>query len=150
MLPQTLLLSLLALTPLASAQNYGGGGGSSSSSTSSSSSPASTTSSSKSSSASTIHTVTVGAGGGLDYQPDTLTAAVGDTIIFNFQPGDHSVAQSTFGAPCTPSSNGIWSGFFASTTNAFVVTVNNTDPLWFYCAQVGHCNAGMAMVVNPP
>lgn len=146
MLPQSLLLGLLAITPLARAQGYGGSGGSSSSSTASSSAAATTTSSSSSS----IHSITVGAGGALAFSPDSVTAAVGDTLVFSFQPGDHSVSQSTFGAPCTPSSGGIFSGFMSDTSNAFVVTVNNTDPIWLYCSQVGHCNAGMAMVVNPP
>ena len=31
----------------------------------------------------------------------------------------------------------------------FVVTIQNTNPLFFYCAQVGHCMAGMFGVVNP-
>jgi hypothetical protein len=29
------------------------------------------------------------------------------------------------------------------------VTVNNTDPVFFYCAQVGHCQAGMVFALNP-
>jgi hypothetical protein len=77
-----------------------------------------------------------------------------------------------------PLSNSVWSGFefiapaaVASTTAAaaasssagnsygykvkragkeitFTVTVNNTTPLWFYCAQGKHCQTGMSMVVN--
>ena len=31
----------------------------------------------------------------------------------------------------------------------FVVEINNTNPLFFYCGQVGHCMAGMFGVVNP-
>lgn len=32
----------------------------------------------------------------------------------------------------------------------FIVTVNNTDPIWFYCSEYMHCQLGMAGVVNPP
>jgi plastocyanin len=91
---------------------------------------------------------------GLVFSPDTLTAATGDTVVFYFYPGAHSVAQSTFASPCQPLSGGIWSGVFSPTngedSNVFEVTIANTDPIWIYCAQVGHCNAGMAMVINPP
>ncbi len=31
----------------------------------------------------------------------------------------------------------------------FVVTVSSTDPIFFYCGQVGHCKSGMVGVVNP-
>ena len=64
---------------------------------------------------------------------------------------------------------GIWSGFIVissasgtqtpvagykrqtttSTPTTFVITVNNTNPTFFYCAQVGHCNAGMVFAINP-
>jgi len=91
---------------------------------------------------------------GFAFSPDTLTAAIGDTVVFHFYPGGHSVAQSTFASPCQPLSGGIWSGFFSPTngkdSNVFEVSIANTDPIWIYCAQVGHCNAGMAMVINPP
>lgn len=32
----------------------------------------------------------------------------------------------------------------------FLVTVNSTDPIYFYCGQIGHCQAGMVGVINPP
>ena len=63
---------------------------------------------------------------------------------------------------------GIWSGFIvissasgtqppvagykrqtSTTPTTFVITVNNTNPTFFYCAQVGHCNAGMVFAINP-
>jgi len=100
------------------------------------------------------HEVEVGDDGKLIYNPDTVQAAVGDTVVFKFYPGAHSVAQSTFDNPCQPSTNGIWSGFFTPKSdtdpNVFEITIKNMDPIWIYCAQVGHCNAGMAMVINPP
>jgi hypothetical protein len=50
--------------------------------------------------------ITVGAGGKLAYSPNDVTAAIGDTLEFVFEAGNHSVAQSTFAAPCQPISNG--------------------------------------------
>jgi plastocyanin len=100
------------------------------------------------------HTVEVGEDGKFVYNPDTVQAAVGDTVVFEFYPGSHSVAQSTFDNPCQPAANGIWSGFFNPSSdtdpNVFEITIKDTNPIWIYCAQIGHCNAGMAMVINPP
>jgi plastocyanin len=88
------------------------------------------------------------------FVPDTVQAAVGDTIVYEFYPGNHSMAQSTFDAPCLPAPGGIFSGFFSPTSGVdpqvWVVTIKDTNPIWVYCAQVGHCNSGMVMVVNPP
>jgi hypothetical protein len=33
--------------------------------------------------------------------------------------------------------------------NIFQVTVNNTDPIAFYCTVASHCQSGMVGVVNP-
>lgn len=92
---------------------------------------------------------------GFVFDPDTIDAQVGDIVNFHFYPGDHSVAQSTFEAPCQPSSpNAIFSGFINSGSGEaktmFSMSVNTTDPIWLYCGQVGHCASGMAMVINPP
>jgi hypothetical protein len=34
----------------------------------------------------------------------------------------------------------------------FTITINDTNPIWLYCSQTqgSHCQAGMAMVINPP
>jgi uncharacterized cupredoxin-like copper-binding protein len=32
----------------------------------------------------------------------------------------------------------------------FTVTVNDTNPIWFYCGVPTHCQAGMVGVINPP
>jgi hypothetical protein len=32
----------------------------------------------------------------------------------------------------------------------FLLTINSTDPIYYYCGQVGHCQAGMVGVINPP
>lgn len=137
--------ALLSAIPLALAQGYGNSGGSSTTS-----SAASTTTSSVAG----VHVVTVGEGGNLAFSPKSITAAVGEIVEFHFFPAKHSVAQSTFGAPCTPFSNGtsFFSGSMTTSSgenaNTFQITINNTAPIWFYCAFPGHCEAGMAGVIN--
>ncbi|KAK1926460.1 Cupredoxin [Papiliotrema laurentii] len=95
----------------------------------------------------TTHEVVVGANG-LKYDPDNVTAAVGDTVNFTFMPGNHTVTQSTFAAPCVNA--GIASGFRTAAENTFSILINSTDPIWIYCSQVGHCQSGMVMAINAP
>lgn len=88
---------------------------------------------------------------GFVFKPSVVMANPGDKVEFKFYPGVHSVANSDFGDPCHPSqANQIWSGFVEDTRMRFVLEVNDTTPIWLYCAQVGHCAAGMSMVINPP
>ncbi|KAG8976272.1 hypothetical protein FRB94_013762 [Tulasnella sp. JGI-2019a] len=103
-------------------------------------------------SAQTTHNISVGASG-LTFSPDQVNATAGDILLFQFHPGDHSVTQSSaISAPCSPLSGGIDSGFMdAATATSFPtysVKVNDTNPLWFHCAQNGHCPAGMVFAVN--
>ncbi|ETI19778.1 hypothetical protein G647_08791 [Cladophialophora carrionii CBS 160.54] len=130
----TLVFGVLATSVLASPQ-YGDGG-------------SATTSASASSSSAGVHAVKVGPG--LTFTPDTVTAAEGDWVEFTFGSG-HSVAQSTFDAPCVPMDGGagVYSGF-PNNGDIWRIQVNSTDPLWLYCSAVGHCEGGMVMVVNPP
>jgi plastocyanin len=118
---------------------------------------AATTSSPATSSTSTanpgVHSVSVG-NGALAYSPDTITAAVGDTIEFHFFAPLHSVAQGNFSTPCTPTPNGFFSGDISTSSgenvDVFTVTVNDTNPIWFYCVIPTHCQLGMSGVINPP
>ncbi|KAF2650875.1 Cupredoxin [Lophiostoma macrostomum CBS 122681] len=93
----------------------------------------------------------------LKFTPDTIKASVGDEITFEFYPKNHSVVQAAFNDPCNPSDNGIFSGFIASSSGeadkAFTITVNDTKPIWLYCATLKpspHCAAGMVAVINAP
>jgi plastocyanin len=77
---------------------------------------------------------------GLAFDPPSTNATNGDTVTFVFYPKNHTVTQSTFAAPCQAMSGGVDSGFQAVAANAsnvpsFSITVNNTQPLWFYCRQ---------------
>ncbi|KAH8799930.1 Cupredoxin [Hyaloscypha sp. PMI_1271] len=98
------------------------------------------------------HDITVGPA--LSFSPNTTSASAGDTLTFHFFPGKHDVAQSSFSTPCAPSPNGFYSGFIVpdsgEDSTKFVVTVNDTQPIWFYCSEVMHCQLGMVGVVNPP
>ncbi len=175
MLAQGLLLALL---PLVYAQAYGGSGGSSSSSSSSSPSSTVAAAAESASPSSGVHDVDVGEDGVFAYTPNTLKASVGDTVNFHFYPLNHSVVQSSFNSPCTPLQGGIFSGFHPSSNDEavshyppssrllpldqcayanrkaqmFSVTINDTNPIWLYCAQTvkSHCQSGMVMVINPP
>ena len=51
--------------------------------------------------AATAHDVDVG-NGGLSFNPNSVVAAVGDTVVFEFYPSNHSVAQSAFSSPYVP------------------------------------------------
>ena len=100
LIPTAVSLSLLTLV---SAQNYGNSGKSSTS--------ASAAATTTASAVSGVHTIAVGQDG-LTYTPNTLTANVGDQVQFNFASSGHSVAESTFAAPCQPANgSAFWTGF---------------------------------------
>jgi len=140
---------LLSVLPFTLAQ-YGGNGGGGSTTSTTAVVPATTTASSSG----TVHTVTAG-NGALKYVPNSITAAVGDTIEFHFYPPEHSVAQSSFAAPCVPlGPTAFFSGPFTQSSgqnaNVFTLTINDTNPIWFYCGVPTHGESGMAGVINPP
>jgi len=109
------------------------------------------------------HRVAVGLGG-LRFEPNNIFANVGEVIEFKFLARNHSVAQSSFDAPCKPiidPATGAQQSFFAGfdfftpdagvlNPNVYQIVVKDTKPIWFYCPQTAgnHCQAGMAGVVN--
>lgn len=98
---------------------------------------------------------------GTFFSPDKVTAPVGSMVQFQFMGGNHTVTQSTFDQPCTPisainaSAVGVSTGFVPA-MNAmqsgqipvYSIMINDTRPLWLYCAQGRHCQSGMVMVIN--
>lgn len=92
-------------------------------------------------------TVEVTVGPGLNFSPDTVTAQQGDVVNFKFGSG-HNVVSGSFDSPCQPDGK-IYSGS-PNDGDVFSVTVNGTDPTWIYCSVPGHCESGMAMVINAP
>jgi len=106
------------------------------------------------------HTVVAGLGG-LHFDPENVVAEIGDIVEFHYLAANHSVAQSSFDAPCVPLTDSagtdiaFFSGFIstpAGTQNPNVFTINVTDnnPIWYYCAQTkgDHCQMGMSGVIN--
>ncbi|EAU88599.2 hypothetical protein CC1G_04305 [Coprinopsis cinerea okayama7 len=106
----------------------------------------------------TDHKVLVGDGGSLAFSPANITAQVGDTITFEFRSKNHTVTASSFDQPCVPLSqtnplSGFDSGYIpvaAGETNfqTFTIRVNDTRPIWAYCAQGQHCANGMVFAAN--
>ena len=100
--------------------------------------------------------VQVGPGGNLTYSPNNITNALpGEVIEFAFNPKNHSVVQSSFADPCHPlAAGGFTSGFLPTAVSpsgaTFQIVVNDTKPIWFYCAQTtkDHCQSGMVGSIN--
>ncbi|RMZ67089.1 extracellular serine-rich [Pyrenophora seminiperda CCB06] len=133
---------------------------------SSSVSPATITAAPSSSSLSTpspspkVHTITAGAGG-FKFTPQEISnVSVGDIVTWEFFPPDHSVARAEFGSACVPYEDtgkdkvGFWSGTqLVNNTDEltyFNVTINSTEPIFFYCAAPDSCKGQhMVGVINP-
>jgi hypothetical protein len=65
------------------------------------------------------------------------------------------VTQSSFANPCHPLANGFFSTFIPTTVESnktFTLLVNDTKPIWIYCAQttLNHCQSGMVAAINAP
>ncbi|KAK0729090.1 hypothetical protein B0T21DRAFT_444793 [Apiosordaria backusii] len=119
-----------------------------------------TSGSSSSSSAPATRTIAVGLEGHA-FTPKETTANVGDIIKFNFYPGGHRVARAEFGFPCIPyeyvngNTEGFWTGVFnpqaiLNPPPSYEVRVNDTKPIFFYCAAPHSCTDWqMIGVINP-
>jgi len=107
------------------------------------------------------HQVVVGGTGKLFFTPSNITAKAGDTVTFQFQQKNHTVTQSTFANPCkslastsTTGQVGFDSGFMpvADTVTTgfptYTIQINDTTPIWAFCAQTSHCSSGMVFAVN--
>ncbi|KAF8831784.1 hypothetical protein HHX47_DHR1000871 [Lentinula edodes] len=103
----------------------------------------------------TIDVTVGGPNGTVAYAPEYVNASIGDVVRFTFEQKNHTVTQSSFASPCSPLANGFDSGFVpvaANVTSDFItaeLTIENTDPVWVYCRQTGHCEEGMVFAVNP-
>lgn len=98
----------------------------------------------------------------LVFTPEHVNAKVGDRILFEFYPKNHTVTQSSFAEPCTRQRNtatnelGVDSGFMVVPPDAKEIPVwtievkQDTSPIWMFCNQNNHCNSGMVFAINPP
>lgn len=71
---------------------------------------------------------------------------------------NHSVVQSTYESPCSPRTRAnanafFYSGYIPSASGeaaiSFLLTVNDTDPIYFYSSQAQECQAGMVGIIRP-
>ncbi|KAK1827662.1 hypothetical protein QBC39DRAFT_232050, partial [Podospora conica] len=84
------------------------------------------------------------------------SALPGDVLEFHFLSANHSVVQGNENQPCSPvPSGGFFSGFLPTAQgengNVFHVAVNDTGPIFFYCAQnepSNACATGMVGAIN--
>ncbi|KAF1833145.1 hypothetical protein BDW02DRAFT_395779 [Decorospora gaudefroyi] len=107
-----------------------------------------------------VHKIKAGAGA-FKFDPQEITnVSVGDIVMWEFYPPDHSVARADFGSACVPyeyvepGREGFWSETqWVNNTNEltyFNITVNDTEPIFFYCAAPKSCiGEHMVGVINP-
>ncbi|KAF8973625.1 hypothetical protein BDZ97DRAFT_381531 [Flammula alnicola] len=94
---------------------------------------------------------------GIGFDPSAINPAAGDVIVFEFRSGQHSVVQSTFDDPCV--GNGGFNSGIQTVSDSLAVdapglptvrlTVNDTNPLWFFDDAGGECNKGGVLAINP-
>ncbi|EGE82913.1 extracellular serine-rich protein [Blastomyces dermatitidis ATCC 18188] len=89
------------------------------------------------------------------YVPHSVEANVGDEIVFEFYPTNHSVVRADFDAPCVPANHDVFfSGHFKITSytkpEIWTWTVDTEEPIFFYCSGIGSCMTnGMVGAINP-
>ncbi|KAF2007663.1 hypothetical protein P154DRAFT_516486 [Amniculicola lignicola CBS 123094] len=88
------------------------------------------------------------------FVPNSVTAAVGDIIQFQFANGNHTVSQSSADIACTQLEGGVYSGhipFVDAQTDVgtFNMPVTTAEPMFLFCATGPHCQEGQVMVLNP-
>jgi plastocyanin len=79
------------------------------------------------------HVVKVGSGGN-KFNPNTVQAAVGDTVTFQWQGSTHDLIEASFDKPCAPLAGGFAVPDQSSSSAVFTLDVTSTDPMWFYCS----------------
>lgn len=99
---------------------------------------------------------------GLVFDPQVVTAAVGDIVHFQFRGGNHTVTQSSFANPCAwqfntvANANGFNSGFVpfdaaSGSVGVYSLEITQTaTPIWYFCGRPPHCKGGMFGAINPP
>ncbi|KAH9899001.1 hypothetical protein F4778DRAFT_741876 [Xylariomycetidae sp. FL2044] len=109
-----------------------------------------------------VATHTVEVGKNHDFNPDNITANVGDTIHFIFWPTNHSVVRADYNTPCIPynySEPGDNDHMFFSGPQLSQITetrptwdleVWTKEPIFFYCSAPDSCiKEKMVGAINP-
>ncbi|KAK6077592.1 extracellular serine-rich protein [Seiridium cupressi] len=98
--------------------------------------------------------VDVGFDGDLVFNPINVGELPRTIVEFSFDPANHSIVQSSFDAPCQSLDAGFSAPFVPTQQTpsgvTFEVEIQDTKPIWFYCAQTAktHCQAGMVGNIN--
>jgi plastocyanin len=99
------------------------------------------------------HIIKVNPGGGttLRFDPETLIASVGSTIIWTFYPMNHSVVRADVKTPCKHLAlNPKYSGFVPVSDTEHPIDMSmkleSSLPFWYYCGKDDHCGRGMVGV----
>jgi hypothetical protein len=96
------------------------------------------------------HTVIVAPTQGvLRYIPFAVNATVGDTIKFMWGANNHTVTKSSALLPCNRTGDAVFASGTQNKDFVFTQVVNGTDPTYFFCGTVGHCQKGMFGIINP-
>ncbi|KAF9500642.1 hypothetical protein BDN71DRAFT_1381513 [Pleurotus eryngii] len=98
------------------------------------------------------HKITVNANGEFTFTPSNIQASVGDKVIFEFRPKNHTVTQSSFSNPCQRLVDVTGVQGFRSEFVPLCITLRSiyyqTTPIWGYCGQGNHCGSGMVFSIN--
>lgn len=113
--------------------------------------PTATSGSSGSSGTGATHTVIVAPSQGvLRYIPFAVNASVGDTVKFMWGANNHTVTKGSALLPCNKTTDAPFASGSQNKDFVFTQVVNDTNPVYFYCATPTHCQQGMFGMINPP
>ena len=88
--------------------------------------------------------------GVLRYVPFAVNASVGDTVKFIWGANNHTVTKGSQLTPCNKTSDSPFASGIQLKDFVFEQVVNDTNPVFFYCAVPTHCTKGMFGIINPP
>jgi plastocyanin/uncharacterized membrane protein len=91
-----------------------------------------------------IRDVTVGANGGLVFDPDDLTINVGDTVRWTWASSFHSTTSTTVQNGCNPS--GLWDSGIKNQGDTFEFTFDDVGNFPYKCTP--HCEMGMTGIIR--
>jgi plastocyanin len=88
--------------------------------------------------------------GVLRYVPFAVNASVGDTVKFIWGANNHTVTKGSQLTPCNKTSDSPFASGIQQKGFTYEQVVNDTNPLFYYCAFPNHCSKGMFGIINPP
>ncbi|TNY19714.1 hypothetical protein DMC30DRAFT_290632 [Rhodotorula diobovata] len=87
--------------------------------------------------------------GDLRMVPFNIAAKPGETVLFKWGAGPHTVTQSSAASICNASQEaGAFKSGMQNATFEFPVKVKDEKPVFYYCAVKMHCQMGMFGLIN--